>query len=209
MKCLLLDTSSSNVLIALIDNNKIVYEYNKKVDTDLASKILTIIDSGLKECNNTIQDIDKIFVCNGPGSFTGIRVGVTVAKNIAWALDKEVIPLSSLEILATTKTSKKYLVPMIDARRGNVFSGIYDRNLNLIESDKLVSIEKILDKIDYNYEIISYDDLNIKNIIRPKIDIIRIINHHINDKNINPHRLNPRYLKLTEAEENLLNDKKS
>ena len=205
MKCLLLDTSSSNVLVALIENNKIIYEYRKKVDSDLASKILTIIDNGLKECNSKINDIDKIFVANGPGSFTGVRIGVTVAKNIAWALDKDVIPISSLEILATTKTNKKYLVPMIDARRDNVFAGIYDKNLNLIESDKLISIKELIKKTNNDYEFISYDDIKINGLIKPDIDIIKIINHHINDTNINPHKLNPRYLKLTEAEENLLN----
>ena len=205
MKCLLLDTSSSNVLVALIENNKIIYEYRKKVDSDLASKILTIIDNGLKDCNSKINDIDKIFVANGPGSFTGVRIGVTVAKNIAWALDKDVIPISSLEILATTKTNKKYLVPMIDARRDNVFAGIYDKNLNLIESDKLISIKELIKKTNNDYEFISYDDIKINGLIKPDIDIIKIINHHINDTNINPHKLNPRYLKLTEAEENLLN----
>ena len=205
MKCLLLDTSSSNVLVALIENNKIIYEYRKKVDSDLASKILTIIDNGLKECNSKINDIDKIFVANGPGSFTGVRIGVTVAKNIAWSLDKDVIPISSLEILATTNTNKKYLVPMIDARRDNVFAGIYDKNLNLIESDKLISIKELIKKTNNDYEFISYDDIKINGVIKPDIDIIKIINHHINDTNINPHKLNPRYLKLTEAEENLLN----
>ena len=205
MKCLLLDTSSSNVLVALIENNKIIYEYRKKVDSDLASKILTIIDNGLKECNSKINDIDKIFVANGPGSFTGVRIGVTVAKNIAWSLDKDVIPISSLEILATTNTNKKYLVPMIDARRDNVFAGIYDKNLNLIKSDKLINIKELIKKTNNDYEFISYDDIKINGVIKKYIDIIKIINHHINDTNINPHKLNPRYLKLTEAEENLLN----
>lgn len=208
MRCLLLDTSSSHILISVIDNDEVIYEYKKSIESDLASKILVLIDSGLKACNIKIDDIDRIFVTNGPGSFTGVRIGVTVAKNIAWALDKDVIPISSLELLATTPTDKKYLVPMIDARRGNVFAGIYDKNLNLIEDDKLISLKELINRTDDNYEFISYDDL-LEGVKKPDIDIKKIINHHMKDKSINPHKLNPRYLKLTEAEENLLNDKRS
>ena len=209
MKYLLMDTSSSNILISIIDDNKIVYEYKRSIKMDLASKILLIIDEGLRKCNIKLQDIDKIFIVNGPGSFTGVRIGVTLAKNIAWALDKKVIPISSLELMATTTTNKKYLVPMIDARRGNVFAGIYDKNLNLIESDRLISIQELSKLVNDDYELISYDDIDMNNVKKPNIDINKIINRHVNDKNINPHKLNPRYLKLTEAEENLLNDKRN
>ena len=202
MKYLLIDTSSSNVVVSIIDEDKNLYEYKNKINTDLSSKILLIIDECLKKCESDLKTIDKIFVVNGPGSFTGVRIGVTVAKNIAWSLDKEIIPISSLELIATTPSKKKYLVPMIDARRGNVFAGIYDKDLNLIEREQLISYSDLRNKIDENYEIISYDDIN--DSIKPNIDIIKIINKHKNDKTVNPHKLNPRYLKLTEAEENLL-----
>lgn len=203
MKYLLIDTSSSNVVVSIIEDDKILYNFQKKIDTDLASKILTIIDDGLRACSIDLKGIDKIFVVNGPGSFTGVRVGVTVAKNIAWSLDIDAIPISSLELIASTKTDKKYIVPMIDARRGNVFAGIYDKNLNLVKSEALYDLNELLEQFDNNYELVSYDNLEIDDLTRPDIDIIRVINKHINDKSINPHKLNPRYLKLTEAEENL------
>jgi tRNA threonylcarbamoyl adenosine modification protein YeaZ len=169
----------------------------------MSSKLLPIIDEGLRGNNLNLKDINKIFVINGPGSFTGIRVGVTVAKTIAWALKKEIIPLSSLELIATTNTSKKYIVPMIDARRNNAFAGIYDNNLNCIKEDKLISIEEI-SNLNNDYEFVSYDNIKLEGIIKPNIDVLKIINKHINDKGINPHNLNPNYLKLTEAEENKL-----
>ena len=97
---------------------------------------------------------------------------------MAWSLKKDIVPLSSLELMATTNTDKKYIVPMIDARRGNVFAGIYDKELNIIKKDSLISLEELTSNLTENYELISYD-------------------------NINPHNLNPNYLKLTEAEENL------
>ena len=141
-------------------------------------------------------------MCNGPGSFTGIRVGVTIAKTIAWALNIDVIPISSLELIATTKTQKKYLVPMIDARRCNVFAGVYDRNLNCIKKDKLVNLKDFIKDLNNDYEFVSYDDIATESLKKPDIDVIRIVNKHQLDKGINPHNLNPNYLKLTEAEEN-------
>lgn len=202
MKILLIDTTTSNVTVSIIENNKILYNYHNKILSDMSSKIIPIIDEGLKKLNCSIKDIDKIFVSNGPGSFTGIRVGVTIAKTIAWSLNKEIMPISSLELMASTNTNKEYLVPIIDARRGNVFAGIYDTNLNCIKADELINLDTLLNSLDSNYELVSYDDLNVGEIINPKINIEKIIEKHLNDKGINPHNLNPKYLKLTEAEEN-------
>lgn len=209
MKILLIDTSTSNITISIVENNTILYNYKENVKVDMSSKIMPIIDEGLKQANLIVNDIDKIFVVNGPGSFTGIRVGVTVAKTIAWALKKDVIALSSIELMATTNTDKKYIVPMIDARRGNVFAGIYDKELNCTKEDKLINIEELVQNLNEEYELVSYDDIKIETIVRPSIDIIKIINKHINDKSVNPHNLNPNYLKLTEAEESRENKLKN
>lgn len=203
MISLLIDTSTSNLTVSIMNNKEVLYKYQETILSDMSSKLLPIIDNGLKEHNLKLENIDKIFVVNGPGSFTGIRVGVTVAKTIAWALKKDIIPLSSLELIATTNTSKKYIVPMIDARRNNVFAGIYDNNLNCIKEDKLISIEEI-SNLNGDYEFISYDNIKLESVIKPNIDVLKIINKHINDEGINPHNLNPNYLKLTEAEENKL-----
>lgn len=204
MRMLLIDTSTSNITVSIVENQTILYNYSENIVLDMSSKILPIIDSGLKSLNLKLNDIDKIFIVNGPGSFTGIRVGVTVAKTIAWALKKEIIPLSSLELMATTNTDKKYLVPMIDARRGNVFAGIYDKELNFIKQDKLINLNELISNINKDYEFISYDNINIDGIVKPNIDVLKIINKHIHDEGVNPHNLNPNYLKLTEAEEKKL-----
>lgn len=203
MKYLFIDTSTSYINIAIINNNSIVVNYHEKVDKDMSSKIIPLIQEGFNKCGFTINDINKIFVVNGPGSFTGVRIGVTVAKTIAWTLKIDVIPLSSLEVIASTKSNKDYLVPMIDARRGNVFAGIYDNNLNNIMNDQLISYEQLSSKLNDSYEQISFD---FNNMLNPQEDILKVIDKHLNDEPINPHLLNPNYLKLTEAEEKL-NDK--
>lgn len=204
MRSLLIDTTSSFINVSIIEDNNILYSYNDEIKKDMSSMIIPIIDEGFKTVNFSLNDINKIFVVNGPGSFTGIRIGVTIGKTIAWALKKDIIPLSSLELLATTPTNKKYIVSMIDARRGNVFGAIYDANLNIIKKEQLIKLEELTGNLDSDYELVSHD--NIVNTIKPNIDIIKIINKHINDKGLNPHNLNPNYLKLTEAEENKLND---
>lgn len=202
MKILLIDTSTSNVTVSIVEDNKILYSFQESITSDMSSKIVPILDESLKKSNISLNEIDKIMVVNGPGSFTGIRVGVTIGKTIAWALKKDIIPISSLELIATTKSNKKYIVPVIDARRGNVFCGIYDQNLSNIKYDKLMSLKELINNIDENYEIVSYD--NIENSIKPNIDVLKIVNKHKDDISINPHKINPNYLKLTEAEETRL-----
>ena len=203
MKYLLIDTTTSHVVISIVEHNEILVKYEDDIISDMSSKILPIIKDCFDKVNFTIKDLDKIFVVNGPGSFTGIRIGVAIAKTLAWSLKKDIIPISKLELMATTNTDKKYLVPMIDARRDNVFAGIYDNNLNSIKSDSLININELLDGLDDNYELLSFDLLDIKNLKKPKLDILKIILKHQNDKPLNPHALKPNYLKLTQAEENI------
>ena len=206
MKILLIDTTTSFVTVSIVENDKVLYTFYDQIISDMASKLIPIINEAFNNVDFELKDIDKILVANGPGSFTGIRVGVTVAKTIAWSLKKDIIPISSLELMATTDTNKKYVVPMIDARRGNIFAGVYDQNLNCSKSDRLISLNELTKSVNGDYEFVSYDDIPANVLVRPKIDIIKIVNKHKNDKSINPHNLNPNYLKLTEAEESRNNN---
>ena len=201
---LVIDTSSAHVTVSIVKGNSIVHEFKKEIDNDIASKIMSIINMELIESNIEIKDVEKLFVVNGPGSFTGVRIGVTIAKAIAWALNIKVVPISSLELMATTPTTSKYLVPLIDARRGNVYAGIYDTELNAIVEDKLVSINDILRYDNSEYTFVSNDEIKGINTIKPDTDILKIVNKHMNDEGIIAHNLKPQYLKLTEAEENRL-----
>ena len=96
MISLIIDTSISIPTIAIIKDNKVLYRYHEKISSDMSSKILPIIDDAVKNTNIELNDIDNIFVVNGPGSFTGVRIGVTIGKTIAYSLNKEVISLSIL-----------------------------------------------------------------------------------------------------------------
>ena len=202
MKYLFIDTCTSNLIVSLIIDGNIVSYFNKKIENGMSNYLLKEVENQLNSNNIKASSIDAIFVSNGPGSFTGIRVGLTVAKVYAWSLNIKVIPVSSLEVLASTNTNNTN-VSLIDARRGYDYRGIYDKDLNLVVNDAYI----IYTKEDYeNYSIISYD--NFDNCVYPNIDILKVIKKHENDEGINPHLLNPNYLKLTEAEEKL-NDKRN
>lgn len=202
MISLFIDTSISFPTICLLRGNDVLFNFHQEIKSDMSSKILPIIDNGLKAANLSLDSIDKIFVVTGPGSFTGVRIGVTIAKTIAWALKKDLIPLSSLEYMATINTSKKYIISMIDARRGNVFAGIYNNKLECIQEDCLINMDELLKNRNNDYELVSYDDIT--NSVRPIPSVLKIVNKHIDDEVFNSHELKPNYLKLTEAEENRL-----
>jgi len=196
MTYLFIDTANS-FIISIIKDNKIIYYKNDVSNSDTSSKVMPIIDEAFKGSNLTINDIDKIVVVNGPGSFTGIRVGVTIAKTISYSLNKPLISLSELELLATTNTNSDYVVPIIDARRGYVFGAIYDKDLNTYFEDSHILLDELKTKLPNNSVFVDNCD---------NIDLIKLINKHESDEPINPHTLNPNYLKKTEAEEKL-NDK--
>ncbi|WP_051263192.1 tRNA (adenosine(37)-N6)-threonylcarbamoyltransferase complex dimerization subunit type 1 TsaB [Tuberibacillus calidus] len=125
-------TKGDTVLGELITNSK----KNHSVRLMLAIEQL-FIDAGIKP-----EEIDRIAVAEGPGSYTGVRIGVTIAKTMAWAMKKELVGLSSLEILAQNGLYfNGYLCPLFDARRGQVYTGLYRSNsteVQAIESDRLI-----------------------------------------------------------------------
>ncbi len=205
MISLFLDTCNHKIIIGLLKDNKLVDSINFVNDNNLSEKLLPSIKTILD--NNCIdkKDLDNIYVSIGPGSFTGIRIGVTVAKTIAWALKIKIIPISSLEVMAST-SENDYICPIIDARRGFVYSGLYDNKLNNIIEDKYINLDELFNNLDKdNVEFVCYDD--IVDGIEPNPNIEKIVNKHCDDKGINPHSVNPVYLKRTEAEEK--NDNRS
>ena len=203
MKSLLINTSTKRLIIGIVEDDKVLYEYNDTNSNELSSKIMPIIDEVFTKTNLKPVDIDTIFVTNGPGSFTGIRIGLTIAKVMAWSLKIKVVPISSLELMSSGNYNSDYILPLMDARRDNVFGALYDRNLNPVIEDSFISYDEMINKANdkvKNYTIVSHD-LKFE---EPKYDIVKIIKKQINDDGINPHRLNPNYLKMTEAEENLI-----
>ena len=200
MKYLFIDSATTNLVVAIINEGKIAYIYDNNDGHDTSSKMMPVLSEAFENAGLKPQDIDKIFVVTGPGSFTGIRVGLTVAKTMAYALNIPIVPISSLEVMASCSGG----TALINARRGYVFAGTYDEKLNVIYPDSYVLMS---DKLDKPY--ISYDEFEFT-VEKPKIDVLKVIKKHENDVPVNPHTLKPNYLKMTEAEENFnKHDRKS
>lgn len=211
MISLFIDTCSKELVVALYRNLDVISYFEEESDNNLSVKLLPKIDEMLKNCNLSINSIDKIFVANGPGSFTGIRIGVTTAKTIAWGLNKEIYTVSELEVMATTDTNKKFVAPLIDARRGYAFAGLYDKEGKNIIEDSYVQISSFYDRIKDNYDLndvlfVSYDNIEF-DYQKPSLNTWKVIQKYKDTPSLNPHKVNPNYLKLTEAEEKL-NDKR-
>ena len=203
MISLFIDTCTSNLIIAVCKDKKILKQLVQKNDTNLSTDFTSYVENLLEEVNINVRDINKIYVSVGPGSFTGIRVGLTFAKVLAWSLNIPVIPVSSLEILASGLENKT-LVPILNARRGYVYAGVYDNSLNSIIGDNYVFFEELQAKMS-NYKDVVYiscDEFDFS-VIKPKYQINKVIEKHFNDLGVNPHSLVPCYLKKTEAEEKL------
>lgn len=213
---LLIDTASSNRVVSVFDHEKEVITKIEKNDLTLSSRMLPMIEETLEEAHVTPDDIDTLLVVTGPGSFTGIRVGVTIAKTWAWAFHKKIIPVSELEFMATTKFEGDYIVPYIDARREYGYAAIYDQFGNVILEDSHILKDELLSKIPSDKKVVftSFDEVDVPySVIKPNVDVAEFVKRHAMDEGVNPHECNPNYLKKTEAEENLekgiLNDSKN
>ena len=200
---LFINTSTKKLVIGIIIDGIIKYVHKSDNSNSLSSDIMPIIDEAFRESKITPKDINTIYVTTGPGSFTGIRIGLTVAKVMAWSLKIKVVPISSLEVMSSTNTSKKYIAPLIDARRDYVFAALYDNNLNSVIKDSYILLDEFKSKVeDKDILFISHDNFEFET-NDSDYDILRVVEKHRNDVGVNPHQLNPNYLKLTEAEENL------
>ncbi len=139
-----METSTKVCSVCLSNNNTIVAQKQLFEANSHATHLTVLIQELFKDLHNiTLQDIDAIAVSSGPGSYTGLRIGVSVAKGISYALSKPLIAITSLECLVQVvkehpelrgKTDKEVLYcPMIDARRMEVYTALFDASLQMKE----------------------------------------------------------------------------
>lgn len=202
---LFLNTASNYLHVAIIVNNEVEDEVYEKFDRDLSKMALVKIKDLLERNNIKPDDISNIYVVDGPGSFTGLRVGATIAKTYAWGLSKNLYSMSNLFVMASSLCDYDYIIPMIDARRGYVYAGIYDKNYKNYLNDQYISLEqllKIVDELDGSYAFISndkFDNLDVFTYV-PDLDNTWA---NLTAKKVDYYTFEPNYLKKTEAEETL------
>ena len=205
MRILYIDTSSSYLYTGIVCDGKLISEVQENLQLDLSKLALPKIAEMFSENNLKPNDIDKIIVVNGPGSFTGIRVGLTIAKVYAWSLNIPIIPITSLEAMACSCEEDRILVPIIDARRGYVYGAIYKDEEEILKPQH-IKLETLMEHLkDNNYVFITKDEIDLDgDKCSYKPNILKIVNKFCQKKALNPHGVNPEYLKLTEAEESRL-----
>lgn len=145
---LLLETATTSCSVALSENGQIVALKELNERNIHASHITLFIDEVMNMAGKTYPDLDAVAVSKGPGSYTGLRIGVSTAKGLCFALDIPLLGLNTLEAMAAGLIQQidipdsALLVPMIDARRMEVYTGIFEKDLQVLEpvNAKIVDI---------------------------------------------------------------------
>ena len=151
MKILGVDTSTPIGSVGLIDGERFVAEHTLSIVKAHSSRLMPAIDQILKWGDLTVHDLDACAVGIGPGSFTGIRIGVGTIKSLCYALKKPIIGISTLEAIAyNLRYTDKLICPILDARKDEVYGAVFRGAQNLLrKSDDLcVPIEVLLSHID-------------------------------------------------------------
>ncbi|MDR7080167.1 tRNA threonylcarbamoyladenosine biosynthesis protein TsaB [Neobacillus niacini] len=143
MTILAIDTSNYPLGVALIEENQVLGEYITNLKKNHSVRIMPAIQTLMKDCERVPAQLTKVVVAKGPGSYTGVRIGVTIAKTMAWSLKVPLVGVSSLEIMAAGagRYFDGYISPLIDARRGQVYTGLYEYQsgeLTVVKEDRLV-----------------------------------------------------------------------
>ena len=191
MISMFIDTSLSDVSIALIKDGKLLSKINNNIPGEHSIYVTKYVDDILKENNLSPESVDEIIVVNGPGSFTGIRIGVTIAKIFAYLKNIRIVSITSLLARAIGKNEENIL-SIIDAKHDNYYIGLYDKNYNKIieKFSNITEIEEI--KKEYSPLLVNTSK---------EYNIEAIVEYTKKFPSENVHSVNPIYLKLPEAME--------
>ena len=143
-----IDTSTLVSSVALVDNNKVLAELNIQSKLTHSEMLMPHIDQLLKLSQVDKKALTSIAVSIGPGSFTGLRIGLATAKTIAYALDIPIIGVPTMEALAyNCPIPGVYIMPLLDAQKGNCYTAVYcweKENLIIKEQTKVDSFDNLL-----------------------------------------------------------------
>nr|WP_263312721.1 tRNA (adenosine(37)-N6)-threonylcarbamoyltransferase complex dimerization subunit type 1 TsaB [Mammaliicoccus sp. Marseille-Q6498] len=217
MTTLLIDTSNQPLAVSLIKDGVVLLNHQSYLKKNHSLQLMPVIEHLMKEADLLPKDLTEIVVANGPGSYTGLRIGITTAKTLAYTLNIPIYEVSSLKALAKTcDQTETLIVPIFDARREHVFAGVYQYNEETLVSvleDTYISINDLnefLQNQNQPYVFIGNDTEKLKNLldgqIKPYLPDASVM-YDLKEKQAkNVHDIKPRYLKLSEAEQNWKNN---
>ena len=209
MICLFFDTSSDLLKVSLIKDDKIIFDKELHTKNDHSSYLVPTIDEAFKSNNIDFKELDEIIVGNGPGSFTGTRISIAVAKTYAFSFNIPVYMISSLEELIYDNDGYDFYVPIIEEKKDNLYFSIFDKDKKRVMDDAYSSIEymyKKLEELDGKVLLISLSNKEYEkyDTVKASINALNIMkNIEVNNEKVNPHLLKPNYIKKIEAEAKL------
>lgn len=227
MKILAIETAGKVCGVSVLENDKVIKEAILEDANTHSVKLMPLIDQVLKEANLTINDID-LFACDkGPGSFTGIRIGIATIKAFADVTAKKVIGITSLENLACYEKDKSLICTMIDAKNDNVYYGIFRKekeSYSLVSTMQFGSITQAIEAVKPYKEDIAFigdgclvhqelikQEIGTRATIRKEVQLnsthIGILAYSNREAATDTNHLTPTYLRKSNAERMLENKK--
>lgn len=209
MICLFFDTSSDLLKVSLIKDDKIIFDKELHTKNDHSSYLVPTIDEAFKSNNIDFKELDEIIVGNGPGSFTGTRISIAVAKTYAFSFNIPVYMISSLEELIYDNDGYDFYVSIIEEKKDNLYFSIFDKDKKRVMDDTYSSTEymyKKLEELDGKILLISLSNKEYEkyDTVNASINALNIMkNIDVNNEKVNPHLLKPNYIKKIEAEAKL------
>lgn len=194
MYSLFLDTHSRNIIEVLYKNGEVIDKSIRISEHNHSDYTMPMLKSLLDNNKITVKDLNEIFVVNGPGSFTGVRLGVTIAKTLAYTLNIPIKTITSLECLAISSNTTSNKLPIIRDVKG-VFSCLYT-------SENKPLTEAFYKTNDELKQYISENNLADSVIENADYDYEKIYKFFNSIKPINAHSVNPVYIKVIEALKN-------
>ncbi len=153
MKILAIETSTITGGAAIVDGDRLLAEARLSLKAIHSERLMGLIDFLLKALKLTIHDMDYLSVAIGPGSFTGLRVGISTVKGLAFGTGKSVVPVSTLEAFASNIPFAPdcLICPMLDAKRNEIYTALYkheDKGLETVLAEMAARVEDVLPYID-------------------------------------------------------------
>ncbi len=218
MKLLAFDTSSQALSVALTEDDTLLGKIDLNIKKNHSITLMPAIDFLMTNAGLQPEDLDRIAVAQGPGSYTGLRIAVTTAKTLASTLNIDLVGVSSLAAIAANVDVAGKVVPLIDARRQNVYAGIYENGLSVsqeqhIELDKLMETLKTEETLIFTGELANFRELIAQTLPQAKFvenaerrlpNAYQIARLGAGYEPVNVDTFVPEYLKKVEAEEKWL-----
>ena len=151
MKILALETSAKSVSCAVVEDGAPLASAYQCTGLTHSRTLLPMVDAMLKSADLTLEDIGAIAIAAGPGSFTGLRIGIAAVKGLAWAADKPCLGVSTLEAMAQNAAHiDGLIVGAMDARRAQIYNAVFeakDGALTRLIPDRAISLEALADEL--------------------------------------------------------------